>query len=129
MKIHIDNTLCTGCRSCQIVCALVHFKVNNPKKSALKIEARFPDPGEYQVHICFQCGQCAEVCPEEAIHQDGDRYLLDPEKCTFCNACVEACPQGVLPTHQELPSPIKCDNCFECAEICAYNALSLRGSG
>lgn len=129
MQIHVDNALCTGCRTCQIACSLAHFDVNNPKKSALRIEARFPDPGEYRIRMCNQCGTCAEVCPEEAIFKDGDRYLIDAAKCTLCEACVNACPQGVLPTHRDIGLPIACDLCFRCVEACAYNALSLRDGG
>jgi ferredoxin len=42
--------------------------------------------------LCTQCGQCAPVCPKDAI--DGtDATRTDSSKCIFCCACIRACPE------------------------------------
>ena len=79
-----------------MVCALENFREVNPAKAALRIEGRFPAPGDYRIHLCDQCGVCAEVCPVEAIELKGDAYIIDPAECTACMQCVEECPHDVL---------------------------------
>jgi ferredoxin len=41
---------------------------------------------------CISCGACEPECPEHAISEGEDRYVIDPEKCTDCGTCVEVCP-------------------------------------
>ncbi len=41
---------------------------------------------------CTQCGQCAEVCPTEAISSD-DVTQTDRWQCLICFACVKSCPE------------------------------------
>ncbi len=41
---------------------------------------------------CIACGSCASVCPVEPIHQEGDKYVIDPDLCTDCCSCVDQCP-------------------------------------
>lgn len=41
---------------------------------------------------CTECGQCAEVCPTEAISPD-DVTQTDRWKCLICFACVKICPE------------------------------------
>jgi len=45
------------------------------------------DPDE-----CISCGACAEVCPEDAISEGEESYVIDPEKCTDCATCEDECP-------------------------------------
>jgi ferredoxin len=111
-----------------LVCALENFKEVNPSKAALRIEGRFPAPGDYRIHLCDQCGRCAEVCPEEAIHHDNGIYMIDEDKCTGCMTCVEACPHGVLFEHKSLETPFKCTVCCECVKLCPRQALVLEAN-
>jgi ferredoxin len=43
---------------------------------------------------CIICGACQVECPEQAISDGGDRYLIDPDKCSDCGSCAEVCPVG-----------------------------------
>ncbi len=51
---------------------------------------------------CVGCGQCVEVCPQQAIslcENDSDgpvevRPVTDVEKCKLCGRCVDACTTG-----------------------------------
>lgn len=125
MKLKVESKKCTGCRLCQLICALTHFRENNPRKAAIIIDAEFPTPGVFRPRICGQCGKCAEVCPEGAISERNGAYIINAEKCTLCLECVRGCPQEVMVTHEEASSPIKCDLCGECVGVCPTNALVL----
>src|SRR3990172_9612302 len=67
MAMTVDSSKCSGCRACQMICALHRFRELNPKKGALQIVPKFPAPGGYQVNFCDQCGVCNDVCPAHAI--------------------------------------------------------------
>ncbi|MDP3057898.1 MAG: 4Fe-4S binding protein [bacterium] len=123
MRLDTESSRCSGCRVCVTLCALGHFKENNPKKGALRVEGKFPVPGVFEVHVCVQCGACAAICPVEAIIYDDGAYILDREICIGCMACVEECPHQVLIVHPEENAPIKCDNCGECVRYCPREAI------
>ena len=46
---------------------------------------------------CLSCGACEQVCPNNAISDEGTIYVIDPDKCTECMGeyeslqCVEVC--------------------------------------
>ena len=47
---------------------------------------------------CINCDVCVGECPNEAISEGPDCYIIDPQKCTECvghyeaSRCVEVCP-------------------------------------
>ena len=47
---------------------------------------------------CINCGVCEPECPNGAIAEGEDYYVIDPELCTECvgfhgeEACQEVCP-------------------------------------
>lgn len=47
---------------------------------------------ETDISKCTQCGQCADVCPTEAISSD-DVTQTDRWQCLICFACVKICPE------------------------------------
>jgi Fe-S-cluster-containing hydrogenase component 2 len=122
----LHHERCTGCSLCEVICGLAHFKENNPKKAAIHIERKFPEPGIFEIRVCNQCGRCLEVCPSEAIREKNGVYKIDPDKCTFCQLCVDECPGHVLFLHKDIPYPIKCDLCGECVTVCAPEAVEGR---
>ena len=128
MELKAIHENCSGCGICLMVCALENFREVNPSKAALRIEGRFPAPGDYRIHLCDQCGQCAEACPVEAIHLENAVYLINEEECTGCMICVEECPKGVLFEHKRMEMPIKCTLCGECVDACPRDALQLVNS-
>jgi pyruvate formate lyase activating enzyme len=51
----------------------------------------------YRKGRCLMCGACVEVCPEEAIHMESDRFasvITDRAICTCCETCISACYSG-----------------------------------
>ena len=121
---------CTGCRVCELSCALRNYSENNPAKAALRVRGLFPAPGHYQLRTCDQCGECAEVCPTGAIYRRADgTYVIEPEDCTGCVACVSACPQRVMFTYESMEVPIKCNSCGECVAYCPKKLLALDAGG
>ena len=47
---------------------------------------------------CINCGACEPECPNNAISEGDDIYVIDPELCTECvgffdvEQCAEVCP-------------------------------------
>ena len=55
---------------------------------------------------CINCGACEPECPNEAISEGDEIYVIDPELCTECVGFYnhEAC-QAVCPVECCLPNP------------------------
>lgn len=64
---------------------------------------------------CINCDVCEPECPNNAIYQGVDIYVIDPDKCTECVGhfdapqCQQVCPVDCIPldfnhreTEQEL---------------------------
>lgn len=126
MKILKNESRCTGCRTCQLICALCHFEENNPKKGAIGIRGEFPSPGGYKISLCTQCEKCIKACPEGAISNVDGVIKIDADKCDYCLVCVDACPFDAIFVHREFKIPFICDLCGECVEICPTKALFWR---
>ena len=124
MALKFNDATCSGCKACQLACTLINFKEINPSKARFNVFGRFPDPGKYHVDVCNQCGECALVCPTEAIQKFDGTYLIDKEKCISCLECVEACPSNVMKVNAEDNKVDKCNDCRQCVEICPRNALT-----
>jgi ferredoxin len=52
---------------------------------------------------CINCDICEPECPNEAIAQGEEVYVIDVDKCTECIGhydepqCVEVCPVDCIP--------------------------------
>lgn len=125
MKLRAFHENCSGCGTCRLACAIVNFQEVNPSISVLRIEARFPAPGDYRIHLCDQCGVCADNCPEDAIQLENGVLLVNPDACTGCLICVEVCPHDVMFEQPDSDVPVKCTLCGECALTCPRDAIVL----
>ncbi len=123
MEIRAVHENCSGCSTCRLACAIVNFQEVNPSKSLLRIEARFPAPGDYRIHLCDQCGECADSCPVDAIHLKDGAFIVDPAACTECLICVDVCPHNLMFKQKDSDIPQKCNLCGECAQACPRNAI------
>jgi ferredoxin len=56
---------------------------------------------------CINCDVCEPECPNEAISQGAEIYVIDPAKCTECVGhfekpqCVEVCPVNCIPVNPD----------------------------
>ena len=48
------------------------------------------------IYACLGYGDCAAVCPNEAIKIIDGVAIVDPEKCIGCGLCVKTCPKGMI---------------------------------
>ena len=125
MELRAIHENCSGCCTCRLACAIENFQEINPSKSLLRIEARLPAPGDYHIHLCDQCGECADNCPEDAIQLQNGVLMVDPDACTGCMICVEVCPRDVMFEQKHSDVPVKCNLCGECARTCPRDAIVL----
>jgi len=53
--------------------------------------------------VCINCDVCEPECPNQAISQGEEIYVIDPTRCTECVGhfdkpqCVEVCPVDCIP--------------------------------
>ncbi len=58
-------------------------------------------------HECINCDVCEPECPNQAISQGEDIFVIDPERCTECVGhfdtpqCVAVCPVDCIPKDPE----------------------------
>jgi len=48
------------------------------------------------IERCSGCGQCAEVCPTQAIFLKNQKAYIEAEKCIGCASCIAACAQNAI---------------------------------
>ncbi len=129
---------CTGCGSCELMCALYREGVGGPVVARCHI-GRDPFNAQFSLQTCRQClaPSCYVVCPErdKAIvieEKTGVRYINE-EECIGCKLCIKACPFEIprVLFNSDKKKAYKCDLCYErpegpvCVEYCPTGALSL----
>jgi ferredoxin len=64
---------------------------------------------------CVNCDVCEPECPNQAIYEGVDHYLINPDRCTECVGhfdkpqCVQVCPVDCIPKdldHPETPAQL-----------------------
>ncbi len=123
-RIFVDETVCTGCRYCEIACSLFHEGAINPRKSRIRIISNI-QKGSDKPLICRQCAKppCAEACPVEAIKKNSKLNIpiVDESKCIGCMECLKACPFNAIIYDQCRGTVLKCDLCGgdpQCVKFC-----------
>lgn len=48
------------------------------------------------VDRCKACGQCEEVCPDNAVHIINEVYVIDYGFCKGCGLCAYECPAQAI---------------------------------
>ena len=128
MRLAVVPERCSGCRLCELACALSKFNVMNPKKAGIRVISIYPHPVVRMPVFCRQCKEpkCMANCPVEAIKESDGIITIDEKICVACYNCVTSCPFGAIFVHPDVSAPIKCDLCAgnpKCVDVCPTNAL------
>jgi len=91
----------------------VNYLFKKPRTLRYPFEPKEPAMRYRGFHLndwgkCTGCGNCADICPNEAITmvempeiepkpgEKNERPKLDYGRCCFCGLCVDICPAGSL---------------------------------
>jgi carbon-monoxide dehydrogenase iron sulfur subunit len=125
----LDYEKCTGCRECEMVCAIQHESVSNPARSRIKVIKREWE-GIYIPVTCQQCetAPCMTICPMKAISRDQElnRVVINYDTCIGCRSCVTVCPFGAMSFNPLTQKVMKCDFCDgdpQCVRFCETKAI------
>jgi anaerobic dimethyl sulfoxide reductase subunit B (iron-sulfur subunit) len=145
---YIDNSRCSGCKTCEIACKdykdlgadILFRKIYDFEGGSwTQRDDGTWDQDVFMYHISLACNHCVApaclaVCPVEAIERDQDTGLvfIKEDVCIGCGSCVSACPYSVPKMDEEIKKAKKCDGCIDrvkegrqtiCVEACPIRAL------
>ena len=127
--ILFDPDRCTGCGTCEAVCATRNTGKIAPASASLRV-IRDDVRGRNLAVYCQHCRKplCVEACPTRAITRGEDGIVrIDKLFCTSCGLCTAACPEAA-PLRDGRTSEIrKCDLCEGdplCVKHCPNGALT-----
>ena len=133
--LSFDDSVCTGCRMCELICSLRHTGTSNPARARIQLTSD-EDLGLCLMSYCHRCKKapCIEVCPVDALSKDEETgiILLNKETCIGCKECVDVCPFGAMMFDPVEEEPISCDLCGgdpACVKFCAVRALTFAPAG
>jgi len=127
--LYINYEKCTGCRLCELVCAVKHDGISNPTRSRIRV-MKWEMEGLYIPMSCQQCqdAPCMNACPVKALSRDEElgRVVHDYDICIGCRTCVSVCPFGAMSFNTIDRKVIKCDLCEgdpQCVRFCDRKAV------
>ncbi len=128
--LSVNFEKCTGCRLCELACAVKHDGISNPARSRIRV-VKWEAEGRYVPMTCQQCedAPCQNACPMGAISRDPELGCtkIDYNICIGCRTCVSVCPFGAMNYNLVEQKVFKCDLCGgdpQCARFCEVKAVS-----
>ena len=151
LAVVADLSRCTGCRTCEAVCAASNHRVEvdgrtlpglgDPHLANVRVHSFLP---EVDVPVtCALCpdAPCVAACPVPADERDRKALyrhprlhtvVNDPARCVGCRSCAAACAReraGIIRPDPATGHPDRmCTLCGgepQCALHCPYEALTL----
>lgn len=148
--ILVDFNKCTGCRTCEAVCAQSNQQIEiagetvwglgNPALANIRVYPFNPDVDVPVVCVMCKDNPCIEACPVEADQQGRKALYRDPKtlaircneaRCIACGSCAEACSEkrvGAIIPNAATNKPERmctlCDGDPQCVKYCPYGALT-----
>ncbi len=141
----LDQALCTGCRTCMVVCSTYNNGGEASMELARLTVPRNPfhstwertRPVNYEPRPCLQCDDapCVNVCPVGAIqtdHKSGtNARVIDQHACIGCRRCIDACGSAYeiprIQFDEARNKAIKCHLCGgnpQCVSWCPNHAIN-----
>lgn len=96
------------------------------------------------VYGCIGFGDCAEVCPYDAIFICDGVARINPDKCRACKKCINSCPRGLIDLFplDTVKAAVLCKNhakgaqtrkqckagcigCMKCVKACEVGAVKV----
>ena len=138
---HFNQSLCSGCHSCMMVCKENHHLPEGAffRRVSSFVSENGSKPGVF--HLSLACNHCMDPacvanCPVGAMYVDEEDGTVqhDDSACIGCQSCVKACPYGAPQFVEAKTITEKCDMCAElqahgeepaCVAICPQRALKI----
>ena len=136
-----DYSLCAGCESCTIMCALEHDGYTGPNNGCIKINLGTRSM-MHEVLACQQCNDhpCYDACPKKGeamkIDENGIVYIVK-DACIGCGLCAKKCKfyPSRITIHKNKDrkkwKAYKCDLCRDrpegpaCIQYCPVRCIGL----
>lgn len=98
---------------------------------------------KYCTYACLGYGDCAAVCPQNAITVEDGIAHIDPRKCIGCGICARACPNSIIHLINDTSRVVvECSNhdkgaqtrkycsngcigCMKCQKVCPHGAIQV----
>ena len=124
------ENICSRCRMCELICALQHHAVGNPRRARIQVISL--GKGEDIPVTCLNCEDppCMNICPTGALHRPEPEGMVRVQEdvCIGCAMCVNACPVGAITLDPVEGVAAKCDLCQgdpQCVLYCPAKVLKL----
>lgn len=134
-KVFCDLSLCLGCKSCELACAVEHSKnkellsaIAEKSKKRVSVQTSIHTPAPIRCQHC-EVAACVLACMSAAMKKDQEgKTVHDKDKCVGCWMCVMVCPFGAVRPEFNTKIILKCDLCPDrdtpaCVEACPTKAL------
>lgn len=82
-----------------MLCKRMHFSAGGERVLGVRPQQNLKE--EYHMAYiisddCVSCGACVSECPNDAISEGADKYVIDADACVDCGACADVCPSSAI---------------------------------